>query len=99
MLWERLCYEKRLMLRERSDVNERFLYHTSKSKVSVICEEGLDQRLSGMGLFGHGIYFRYIVSVLDCEYDCVHPRQECVSLVPRPPHVFQRTREKAGRPG
>ena len=60
MFWQRLCFEKQLMLRERADVNERFLYHTSRSQVSVICEEGLDQRLStSSGNFGNGIYFRY----------------------------------------
>ena len=59
-LWQRLCFEKQLMLRERSDVNEKFLYHTTRSEISVICEEGLDQRLSrSMGNFGNGIYFRY----------------------------------------
>ncbi len=58
-LWQRLCFEKQLMLRERADVNEKFLYHSSRSQVSVICEEGLDQRLSrSMGNFGSGIYFR-----------------------------------------
>ena len=61
MFWQRLCFEKQLMLRERSDVNERFLYHTSRSSTSVICEEGLDQRLSAShGNFGSGIYFRYV---------------------------------------
>jgi hypothetical protein len=60
-LWQRLCFEKQLMLRERSDVNEKFLYHTTRSQVSVICEEGLDQRLSrSVGNFGTGIYFRYL---------------------------------------
>ena len=59
-LWQRLCFEKQLMLRERPDVNEKFLYHTTRSQVSVICEEGLDQRLSrSVGNFGSGIYFRY----------------------------------------
>lgn len=58
-LWQRLCYEKQLMLREQPDVNEQFLYHTTRSSVSVICEEGLDLRLSRNGYFGHGIYFRY----------------------------------------
>ena len=58
-LWQRLCFEKQLMLRERADVNEKFLYHTTRSQVAVICEEGLDQRLSrSSGNFGSGIYFR-----------------------------------------
>ena len=57
-LWQRLCYEKQLMLRERKDVNEQLLYHTSRSDVAVICEEGLDLRLSVNGNFGCGIYFR-----------------------------------------
>ena len=58
MLWQRLCFEKQLMRRDRPSCNERFLYHTSRAEVSVICEEGLDPRLSRNGLFGSGIYFR-----------------------------------------
>lgn len=57
-LWERLCYEKQLLLRDRPDVNEQLLYHTSHSSIPVICEEGLDLRLSRNGMFGSGIYFR-----------------------------------------
>lgn len=57
-LWQRLCYEKQLMLRERKDINEQLLYHTSRCPVEVICEEGLDLRLSMNGSFGCGIYFR-----------------------------------------
>lgn len=57
-LWQRLCYEKQLMLRDRQDVNEQLLYHTSRSAISIICEEGLDVRLSRNGCFGSGIYFR-----------------------------------------
>ncbi len=57
-LWQRLCYEKKLMLRDRHDVNEQLLYHTSKATIPVICEEGLDHRLSMNGHFGRGIYFR-----------------------------------------
>ena len=57
-LWQRLCFEKQLMLRDRPHCNQRFLYHTSRAEVSVICEEGLDPRLSRNGLFGSGIYFR-----------------------------------------
>lgn len=57
-LWQRLCYEKQLMLRDRSDVNEQLLYHTSRSSIPIICEEGLDLRLSRNGCFGSGIYFR-----------------------------------------
>ena len=57
-LWQRLCYEKQLMLRERFDVNEQLLYHTTRSTVAVICDEGLDLRLSMNGNFGCGIYFR-----------------------------------------
>ena len=57
-LWQRLCFEKQLMLRDRPSYNQKFLYHTSKAEVSVICEEGLDPRLSRNGLFGSGIYFR-----------------------------------------
>lgn len=57
-LWQRLCFEKQLMLRDRPSCNEKFLYHTSRAEVAVICEEGLDPRLSRNGLFGSGIYFR-----------------------------------------
>lgn len=57
-LWQRLCYEKQLMLRERNNVNEQLLYHTSRSPVEVISEEGLDLRLSMNGNYGSGIYFR-----------------------------------------
>ena len=57
-LWQRLCYEKKLMLRDRHDVNEQLLYHTSRATIPVICEEGLDHRLSMNGHFGRGIYFR-----------------------------------------
>lgn len=57
-LWERLCFEKQLMLRDRQDVNEQLLYHTSRSSIPVICDEGLDLRLSRNGMFGSGIYFR-----------------------------------------
>jgi len=57
-LWQRLCYEKQLMLSEKRDVNEQLLYHTSRGSVEVIAEEGLDIRLSHVGNFGSGIYFR-----------------------------------------
>ena len=60
-LWHRLQSECQLMLRghhEGYDLNERLLYHTSRADKSVICEEGLDQRLSRCGHFGNGIYFR-----------------------------------------
>ena len=57
-LWQRLMFEKNLMLRERDDVNMQLLYHTTRAKASVICEEGLDLRLSRNGRFGSGIYFR-----------------------------------------
>ena len=70
MLWQRLCFEKQLMLRDRRSCNERFLYHTSRAEVSIICEEGLDPRLSRSGLFGTGIYFRYI-RVCVCVCVCV----------------------------
>lgn len=59
-LWQRLCYEKQLMLRERDDVNMQLLYHTTRAETSVICDEGLDLRLSRNGLFGNGIYFRLV---------------------------------------
>ncbi len=57
-LWERLSSEKSLMLRQRDDVNMQLLYHTSRAQPAVICEEGLDNRLSRDGNFGKGIYFR-----------------------------------------
>lgn len=61
ILWERLQCERQLMIRNHCknfDVNERLLYHTSRADTRVICEEGLDQRLSRSGNFGRGIYFR-----------------------------------------
>lgn len=60
-LWQRLQYEKQLMIQSRPagfDLNEKLLYHTSRAEKMVICEEGLDQRLSRSGNFGTGIYFR-----------------------------------------
>ena len=60
-LWQRLQYEKQLMTQSRPaefDLNEKLLYHTSRAEKMVICEEGLDQRLSRSGNFGTGIYFR-----------------------------------------
>lgn len=56
-LWQRLMFEKNLMLRDREDVNMQLLYHTTRAKAPVICEEGLDLRLSRNGRFGNGIYF------------------------------------------
>jgi len=61
LLWERLMAEKKLMLRSRDFVNMQFLYHTTSAKASVICEEGLDLRLSRQGNFGNGIYLRYMI--------------------------------------
>ncbi len=57
-LWQRLCFEKQLMLPVKNIVNEQLLYHTSHGEVEVIAEEGLDSRLSHNGSFGTGIYFR-----------------------------------------
>lgn len=62
-LLQRFQSEKQLMAQGRPagfDINEKLLYHTSKAEKGVICEEGLDQRLSSSGNFGRGIYFRYI---------------------------------------
>ena len=62
-LWQRFQSEKQLMMQDRPtgfDVNERLLYHTSRAEKTVICEEGLDQRLSRAGSFGTGIYFRLL---------------------------------------
>ena len=61
-LWQRLQLERQLMLRGRPkwyNVNGRLLYHTSQADRNVICDEGLDQRLSRSGNFGGGIYFRW----------------------------------------
>ena len=82
-LWQRLQYEKQLMVQSRPaefDLNEKLLYHTSRAEKMVICEEGLDQRLSRSGNFGTGIYFRYCI------------RSECVDLVfinSKPPQWVQ----------
>lgn len=61
-LWRRYIGEVRLFLEERganANLNEKLLYHCSRTDKSVICSEGLDMRLSNQGLFGRGIYFRY----------------------------------------
>ena len=50
LLWNRLQSEKQLMRQNRPvgrDLNEMLLYHTTTAPKGVICEEGLDQRLSG----------------------------------------------------
>ena len=60
-LYQRLEFEKRSMKMDREDgyqVNETLLFHTTSAAVSVICSEGLDQRLSRKGRFGSGVYFR-----------------------------------------
>ena len=60
-LYQRLQFEKRSMAlgqEEGYSVNEKLLFHTSSAAVSVICSEGLDQRLSQKGRFGSGVYFR-----------------------------------------
>lgn len=60
-LYQRLQFEKQTMQMDREDgyqVNERLLFHTTAAAVSVICSEGLDQRLSRRGRFGSGVYFR-----------------------------------------
>lgn len=65
-LWNRLQAEKQLMRQDRPEgfeINEQLLYHTSSASKEVICEEGLDQRLSRKGRFGRGIYFRQAVSL------------------------------------
>lgn len=70
-LWHRLQCERQLMYRthfESFDLNERLLYHTSRSSTEVICAEGLDQRLGGVGAFGRGIYFRY---TSQCVFQCL----------------------------
>ena len=65
-LWQRFQSERQLMVQGRPegfDVNEKILYHTSRAAKRVICEEGLDQRLSRCGSFGCGIYFRFGIGV------------------------------------
>ncbi len=60
-LWQRFQSERQLMMQGRPEgftANETLLYHTSRADKAIICEEGLDQRLSRAGLFGSGIYFR-----------------------------------------
>ena len=69
-LWQRLQYEKQLLVQDRPmgfDLNEKILYHTSRAEKAVICEEGLDQRLSRNGNFGTGIYFRFVVQPVLCR--------------------------------
>ena len=64
-LWNRLQLEKNYMKQNRPagrDLNEMLLYHTTSASKEVICEEGLDQRLSRKGRFGFGIYFRQAIS-------------------------------------
>lgn len=58
LLWQRLCFEKQLMISDQRSVNEQLLYHTSRCSIAIICEEGLDARLSMNGNFGRGMYFR-----------------------------------------
>ena len=63
-LWQRMQYEKRLLVQDRPagfDLNEKLLFHTSRAQKAIICEEGLDQRLSRNGNFGTGIYFRFVL--------------------------------------
>ncbi len=60
-LWQRFQSERQLMMQGRLEgftANETLLYHTSRADKAIICEEGLDQRLSRAGNFGCGIYFR-----------------------------------------
>ena len=60
-LWNRFHFERQSMRDEGPagrDLNEMLLYHTTSASKEVICEEGLDQRLSRQGRFGRGIYFR-----------------------------------------
>ena len=62
-LWQRLTYEIQLMKENRSigfQINKTLLYHTSRAQKLVVCEEGLDPRLSQQGCFGRGIYFRHV---------------------------------------
>ena len=61
ILWKRYKSEKSLMkegTHERYDIRETWLYHMTTANVGVICDEGLDPRLSRSGNFGRGTYFR-----------------------------------------
>lgn len=61
-LWRRYIGEVRLFLEERgndANLNEKLLYHCSRTNKEILCSEGLDVRLSNQGLFGRGIYFRW----------------------------------------
>jgi len=63
-LLNRFHFERQSMKDERPagrDLNEMLLYHTTSASKEVICEEGLDQRLSRQGRFGRGIYFRQAI--------------------------------------
>lgn len=60
-LWRRYQLERMCMLAERgsdTNLNEVLLYHVSRAALPTICGEGLDMRLSRVGNFGKGIYFR-----------------------------------------
>ena len=77
LLWNRLQLEKQLMSQNRPpgrDLNEKLLYHTTTASKGVICEEGLDQRLSGKNFknnFGNGIYFRQAISAKYVSFTAV----------------------------
>ena len=63
-LLNRFHFERQSMKDERPagrHLNEMLLYHTTSASKEVICEEGLDQRLSRQGRFGRGIYFRQAI--------------------------------------
>lgn len=70
------------------DLNEMLLYHTTSASKEVICEEGLDQRLSGMnykndfGNFGKGIYFRQAIFVKEFTGAMFPPPLTLVWLLP-----------------
>ena len=62
-LWKRYKCEMQLMLEEAHFgylLNQAWLYHVTAASMKTVCEEGLDPRLSGVGRFGRGTYFRCV---------------------------------------
>ena len=67
------------------DLNELLLYHTTSASKEVICEEGLDQRLSRQGRFGRGIYFRQASFTSIIAELCNYPLYLSLPSLPPPP--------------
>lgn len=49
-------------------LNIHYLYHGTSAPFVLICDEGLDERLSRSGRFGRGIYFRLCYSVVSFDF-------------------------------